>query len=170
MTNPRPRGDAPAEIYLNPGDFHFGDGNVRIHTLLGSCVAITLWHPVLRGGGMCHFMLPNRNRQESEPLNGRYGDEAMQLFLTEIARFNTRPSEYQAKIFGGGSMFHVLKGSKTADVAERNITLARALLHEAGFELCAEDVGSSGYRRIIFNLDDGDVWVRHDKKQVINPA
>jgi chemotaxis protein CheD len=170
MTHTRPKGVAPAEIHLNPGDFYFGDGNVRLHTLLGSCVAITLWHPVFRFGGMCHFMLPNRNRQESEPLNGRYGDEAMQLFLTEISRFNTRPGEYQAKIFGGGNMFHALKGGKPSEVAGRNITLARAALHAAGFELCAEDVGGNGHRRIIFNLNDGNVWVRHEKKQVVNAA
>lgn len=170
MTHTRPRGDAPAEIHLNPGDFYFGDGNVRLHTLLGSCVAITLWHPVFRFGGMCHFMLPNRSRQESEPLNGRYGDEAMQLFLKEVARFNTLPAEYQAKIFGGGNMFLDFKGKKTADVAGRNVTEARSMVHAAGFAICAEDVGGDGHRRIIFNLNDGDVWVRHEKKLVMNSA
>lgn len=170
MTNARPKEPAPAEIHLNPGDFYFGDGSVRLHTLLGSCVAITLWHPVFRFGGMCHFMLPNRSRQEGEPLNGRYGDEAMQMFLKEIARFNTRPGEYQAKIFGGGNMFHALKEGKPSEIAMRNITLARAALHAAGFGLCAEDVGGNGHRRIIFNLNDGSVWVRHEKKQVVSAA
>jgi chemotaxis protein CheD len=37
-----------------------------IRTVLGSCVSITLWHPVKRVGGMCHFLLPTRGVPVSE--------------------------------------------------------------------------------------------------------
>ena len=50
------------EIFLQPGEFYFGEGKTRIRTLLGSCVAITLWHPRLHIGGMSHYMLPSRPR------------------------------------------------------------------------------------------------------------
>src|SRR5690606_5865574 len=53
---------AGTEVNLLPGALWFGTGDVRLHTLLGSCVAITLWHPRYRYGGMCHFMLPGRSR------------------------------------------------------------------------------------------------------------
>lgn len=167
MTNPKPSSSAPTEIYLNPGDFHFSDGNVRIHTLLGSCVAITLWHPVFRCGGMCHFLLPARQKTETalSALDGRYGDEALKMFESEIARFNTRSQEYQAKIFGGGNMFESLKSGKVSSVADNNVTQARMLLEHAGFPIVAEDVGGRGHRRIIFDLNDGNVWVRHEKIQ-----
>jgi len=48
------------EIVLHPGDWWFGGGDTRARTVLGSCIAITLWHPQLRVGGMCHYMLPQR--------------------------------------------------------------------------------------------------------------
>jgi Chemotaxis protein; stimulates methylation of MCP proteins len=48
------------EIFLQPGDWYFGDRDTRIRTLLGSCIAITIWHPRLLVGGMCHFLLPGR--------------------------------------------------------------------------------------------------------------
>lgn len=50
--------DSMQLVTLQPGEFHFGGANTRIQTLLGSCVAITLWHPIRRIGGMCHYMLP----------------------------------------------------------------------------------------------------------------
>ena len=50
----------PVNVYLPAGKFHFGGGNVRVHTLLGSCVAITVWHPLKRVGGICHYLLPTR--------------------------------------------------------------------------------------------------------------
>lgn len=49
------------EVFLGPGDLYFGDQFTRIRTLLGSCVAITLWHPRALIGGMCHYMMPTRS-------------------------------------------------------------------------------------------------------------
>jgi chemotaxis protein CheD len=50
----------PRELFLHPGEYAFGDAQTRIRTLLGSCVAITFWHPVLKTGAMCHYLLPAR--------------------------------------------------------------------------------------------------------------
>ena len=51
------------EIYLQPGELWFGDANTRIRTILGSCVAITLWHPHRRIDGMCRYMSQSRARR-----------------------------------------------------------------------------------------------------------
>lgn len=156
----------PEEVYLKPGDFHFGDETTCIHTLLGSCVSITLWHPSLRIGGMCHFMLPGRDRAATAGLDGRYADEAMKMFSGEIRKAGTHPSEYQAKLFGGGNMFKTLGERRAVDVAVRNVEMARRLLNDGGFRVHAEHVGGSGHRRIFFDLHDGNVWVKHEKISV----
>ncbi|MGI9213007.1 MAG: chemotaxis protein CheD, partial [Methylococcaceae bacterium] len=68
MDNPRDI----IEIFLQPGEYYFSDRDTRIRTVLGSCVAITFWHPGILVGGMCHFMLPTRMRnRESTELDGR---------------------------------------------------------------------------------------------------
>ena len=51
----------PREIFLNPGEYAFGTELDRIRTILGSCVAVTFWHPGLRLGAMCHYLLPARS-------------------------------------------------------------------------------------------------------------
>lgn len=48
------------EVILQPGELFFGKEDVVVKTLLGSCIAITLWHPEQKQGGMCHYMLPTR--------------------------------------------------------------------------------------------------------------
>ncbi len=155
--------DEPVEIYLLPGDFHFGDGNTKIHTVLGSCISITVWHPLLRIGGMSHCMLPSRRKPCNTDLDGRYADEAMKLLLHEIGKRNTRPDEYQFKLFGGGNMFRKVCAENSFDVAGNNIEAARLLLETGGLNIQAEHVGGSGHRRIIFDLRDGNVWVKHEK-------
>jgi len=159
-----------AEIYLLPGDFHFGDANTRIHTVLGSCVSIALWHPILHSGGMCHFVLPSRGKPGNHRLDGRYADEAVKLILREIGKNHTLPGEYQVKLVGGGHMFQSVHGGKTFDVAGGNIEAARALLDAGGFDIQAEEVGGNGHRRVIFDLCDGSVWVKHEKIPVTRMA
>jgi len=145
-------------VFLNPGEFHFAEGNTRISTLLGSCVSITLWHPRRRIGGMCHYMLSERTRSASTPLDGRYGREAFELFLQHVAAARTRPGEYQAKLFGGASMLSDLAGGKI-DIGQRNVALAHSLLTDHGIALLSEHVGGSGRRKLHFDVWSGDVWL-----------
>jgi len=150
------------EIFLQPGEFYFGDEKTRIRTLLGSCVAITMWHPKLNIGGMCHFMLPqNRRKETTHVLDGRYAVDAMQMFLREIHRSRARPSDFHAKLFGGGRMFaHSGKANRPISVSEQNVEFGRNIIKQYGFKLMAEDLGGNGHRNIILDLWSGDVWVR----------
>jgi chemotaxis protein CheD len=146
------------EVFLNPGEFHFGEGKTRISTLLGSCVSITLWHPRQRIGGMCHYLLTDRFRPASEPLDGRYGSEAFELFLQHVEAVGTRPSEYQAKLFGGGNMFSIRQGGRM-DIGVRNVEFGRQLLASCHITPVAEHVGGSGRRKLHFDLWSGDAWL-----------
>jgi chemotaxis protein CheD len=150
------------EVFLQPGEFYFGEEKTRIRTLLGSCVAVTLWHPRLRIGGMAHYMLPQRpNRATDQPLDGRYAREVMLMFQRELQSTRTRPAEYQVKLFGGGRMFaHVQKAKRHVDVQDRNIDIGRQLMAQHGFKVLAEDLGGDGHRSVVFDLWSGDVWLK----------
>ena len=150
--------DAVEVVVLRPGDFHFGNGKTRISTLLGSCVSITLWHPRKRIGGMCHYMMTERNRAPDSALDGRYATEAFELFLQHVEQAGTRASEYQAKLFGGANMFTGGK-SGTMDIGPRNIEHGRKLLASKNIALVAEHVAGSGRRKLHFDIWSGDVWL-----------
>jgi len=153
------------EVYLQPGEWWFGDRDTRIRTVLGSCVSIVIWHPRRHVGGMCHYMLPNRTRKTGQPLDGRYAEEAMQLLVAEIAKADTRPQEYEAKLFGGGSMFspddcHGRSQTK-GQVHDRNVDAGRALVAKYGFQVKAEHLGGCGHRQLVFDIWSGHAWLKH---------
>lgn len=165
-------------IFLQPGDFHFADQKTRISTLLGSCVAITLWHPKKLIGGMCHYMLPSPPlRTDSEQLNGKYAEDVMAMFLQKIKAAGTRPYEYQAKVFGGGHMFSKITSTphctpsygkcfqslSCKNVACKNALIAPYLLQKHGFKITNHDLGGTQHRKVIFELWSGDVWLRKGK-------
>lgn len=144
--------------FLRPGEFAFGAENLS--TVLGSCVAITVWHPRLCIGGMCHYLLPARaSMGETHPL-GTFADEAMALFIEAMGRHGTRPSEYQAKLFGGANMFPHIRIPASREVGLKNVEAGRQLLQVFGIPLQGEDVGGSAHRRVLFDPSTGEAWVK----------
>jgi len=159
--------DSIISRFINPGEFFFCESNCQIHTILGSCIAITLWHPTLKIGGMCHFVLPgssaaNKIALPDPKLNGRYSDEAMALFEREIIRRGTNFKEYQAKIFGGSNMLVNSTLLENELIGTKNSVAAKNHLSERDVPILVAHIGETGYRRITFDVATGDVWVKHE--------
>ena len=85
------------------------------------------------------------------------------MFLAEIRRLKTYPAEYQVKIFGGSNMFTGGEPKEAGrDIGARNVEAADYLLIQYGFkQIRARHVGGSGHRRILFDLWNGDAWVKY---------
>ena len=156
------------EIFLQPGECFLSDADTRLRTLLGSCVAITMWHPERKVGGMCHYLLPTRGANAEPLLEGRYGDEALFMLLREARQLGCRPRDFHYKIFGGADMFSKLPGSSSrklarcdgAAIGARNVGQAHDLLADLGVRAISEDVGGQCARAIMLDNWSGDVWVR----------
>lgn len=153
------------EIFLQPGELWFGDEHTRIRTILGSCVAVALWHPGRRIGGMCHYLLPKRaGHRSAKDLDGRYGDEALEMLLREIRAKRAHPPEFEAKLFGGGYMFsrdYCPGKSCSGQIQDRNISAASELMARHGLKVKARHLGGQGHRQVIFDIWSGHVWLKH---------
>lgn len=152
-------------VFVNLGEVYFGQGDLQIETLLGSCVAITFWHPVRHLGGLCHFVLPARRVQRKSPEHdvaaepdGRYGDEALVRLLDEVKKCDTRIADYTVKVFGGGNVLG-LPASKVR-IGQANADCAVEMLRRQHIPITARDIAGDGYRYLRFDLNSGDVWVR----------
>ncbi|MFW5825269.1 MAG: chemotaxis protein CheD [Marinobacter sp.] len=148
---------AGIDIFIHPGEWFFGDGETRIWTTLGSSVSVTLWHPRLKVGGLCHYMLPGERHHEAA-LNPRYGHDAVTLLMAEVQSHCTEAGDYEAKLFGGASMFDLGPGG--CSVARQNVEAAEHLVIQHGLNVVARSLGGTRYRQLVFNLVNGDVWVR----------
>lgn len=153
------------KVILHAGDYCFDEAGTHVHTLLGSCVSITLWHPKLKVGGMCHYALPYHPDDVNNELNPRFADDCMQLFNRSVRRYGTVIADYQVKIFGGGNMYEKQSKDDINDVerlpvGDKNVIAAYELLQKEGAQILVAHVGEFGYRRVIFDISSGDVWVR----------
>jgi chemotaxis protein CheD len=146
-------------LVLMPGQMHFGPHAASLRTLLGSCVAVTLWHPQKRIGGMCHFLLPSRPRRPDEAADGRYGDEAIDAMVAQLRLARTEPAEYHAHLYGGADTMPEGTNLKF-NVGERNIEQGWGLIDRWGFQLQGVDVGEDVPRTVTLTLATGDVEMR----------
>jgi chemotaxis protein CheD len=146
-------------LVLMPGQMHFGAQAASLRTLLGSCVAVTLWHPHKRIGGMCHFLLPTRPRRPDDPADGRYGDEAIDAMVQMLRLARTEPAEYHAHLYGGADTMP--EGTNLRfNVGERNIEQGWKLIDRWGFQLQGVDVGEDVPRTVTLTLATGEVAMR----------
>lgn len=152
-------GEPGQHIVLMPGQMHIGAHVGSVRTLLGSCVAITLWHPARRIGGMCHFLLPSRSRRAGEPADGRYGDEAVAAMVASIKTLRTAPEDYVAHLYGGADTMSGVSAAKF-NIGERNIEQGWTLIDRYGFRLDGVDVGEDIPRMVSLSLGNGMVAMR----------
>ena len=89
-----------APRFLMPGEYLFGPLQEPVATLLGSCVAVTLWHPRCRLLAVSHFVVP---RSASDQDDTRSGEAVFARLQRDMVRHRTAPEEYRKGLYGGGS-------------------------------------------------------------------
>lgn len=128
----------------------------RLLTLLGSCVAVCLFDPVARVGGMNHFLLPEGNDRSPPPDDGRFGVDALPWLVHSTLALGAQRQRLQAKLFGGAGAM----GTRN-QVGNSNIDFARQYLEQQAIPVVAEDVGKKVSRQVRFDTASGRVFVRY---------
>lgn len=146
---------ANKELFIHPGEWYFGGNHSRLRTLLGSCVALTVWHPRLQLGGMCHYLLP-RPPGDDRKTDPRYGINALDLLLRAMAK-HAPVTEYQLGCFGGSDMF---SGRIKGRVGESNIMLAMQWLAQNRLTLKYQDTGGFASRSVVLELHSGKILLK----------
>lgn len=150
--------------FLYPSALYASKDPFQINTILGSCVAVCLYDPVLRYGGMCHYMLPLWNGDGLA--SPKYGNIAIEKLLDKMINFGSKKHNIKAKIFGGGEVIETK--NPQFNIGQRNISLAKDILAEANIPIVSSSVGGKLGRKIIFFTDTGEVKQRFVQRQNTN--
>ncbi len=130
-----------------------------IATLLGSCVAVALYDPALKLGGLNHFMLPyfSRSAGRSEVDALLAGDYAMEALLNAMLSRGAKKDRLVAKAFGGGMVISSLDQSQ---IGQRNVEFTREWLAREGISLRASDFLGQWSRKVVLDPRTGDVFCK----------
>lgn len=153
------------EIRVRVADYAVTTGEKTLTTIgLGSCVAIALYDPTARIGGLAHILLPDESMARDRSNPAKFPASAVPLLLSEMVRLGAESLRVNAKIVGGASMFANLLPTGGINVGERNVAAVKQALADAGVPVVAEDTGSDHGRSVYFHLADGRLEVRSLKK------
>lgn len=151
-------------VHLAAAEIHITRKPEVVETVLGSCVAATLWIPRLHVGAMCHGALPWCPEEQlrcADFLRGfRYVDFAIRYLSCRLFRLGARPGEIEVKLFGGADVLQMLRPRRAASVGRQNCEAAMKTLSEEGLSPVVSDLGGRNGRVIYFHTDSGDVYVR----------
>jgi chemotaxis protein CheD len=147
-----PAEEMPISVYLHPGQVYAASHAALVSTVLGSCVAVCLWDPVARVGGMNHFLLPMGK-------GPRYCSDAMTQLFEEMSSRGAFVARVVAKVFGGASVIEGFTGSRKA-IGAQNVEAALKVLASHSTPVRAEQTGGRRGRKLLFNTGTGQAYVK----------
>jgi chemotaxis protein CheD len=130
------------------------DPGVVLTAVLGGGVAVCLFDPVARIGGMNHFHLGDPEA------NCHYGVHMMEKLIDAMIGRGARKSRLRAHIYGGASLYE--GGAATSGFAE-------AFAGQEGITISHRDIGGVGARRLEFLAASGQARSRHVDRAAVPP-
>jgi chemotaxis protein CheD len=127
---------------------------LRLTSILGSCVSVSLYHSRLRLGAMGHIVLPDSAGRTSLP--GKCADTAIPHMLRQLQQHGASPAGLVVKLAGGSRMF---AASGPLQIGEANVEAVTRALRAAGLAITAADLGGTKGRRITLDCSSGKLIV-----------
>ncbi|MDK2743977.1 MAG: chemoreceptor glutamine deamidase CheD [Nitrospira sp. BO4] len=148
----------PHEIAsILPGEFFVSREPMVVYTVLGSCISACIRDPIVRVGGMNHFMLPEpkENAHDSWGESTRYGSFAMESLINEILKRGGIKSRLEIKLFGAGRIYdgHI-------DVGDKNAKWVIQYLKSEGLTVLKTDLGDVFPRKVYYFTESGRVLLK----------
>ena len=151
---------------------------------LGSCVAVALFDPETKIGGLAHVVLPedaeyNLNMGNKEAylllidLLGRpakFADSGLTVMLNKLKECGAKLHNLQAKVVGGARVLPPISlNSLELDIGKQNEIAVKRQLERYDIPIVASDLGGSESRMVKFHPADGavEVWRNWSGKIVI---
>jgi chemotaxis protein CheD len=133
--------------------------NVLITYALGSCVAVTVYDPVARVGGLLHFMLPQAPADALQ--NGKspymFADSGIPMLFREAYQSGAEKRRLRVRVAGGAN---VMDENGVFNIGQRNCLAMRKIFWKAGVIVHAEEIGGKTARTMRLEMDSGRVFLR----------
>ncbi len=126
---------------------------------LGSCIGVSIYDPVVRVGGLLHFMLPDStiDPQKAQKNPWMFADSGIPLFFKEAYRLGAEKRRLDVKVVGGAQ---ILDDSQFFNIGKRNYMALRKIFWANNVLIRAEAVGGTVNRTLSLELSSGKTWVK----------
>jgi chemotaxis protein CheD len=134
-------------------------GTVLVTYSLGSCIAVAIYDPIVRVGGMLHFMLPDSGLDTEKAQNNpfMFADTGIPSLFKAAYRLGAKKNRMQVVVVGGAQ---VSNGSDFFNIGKRNGIAVRKIFWKNNVMVNFQSIGGTDNRTLRLDIDDGRTWLR----------
>lgn len=133
--------------------------DVLVTYSLGSCIGIAIYDPVVRVGGVLHYMLPesslDRRKAQNNPC--MFGDTGIPLLFKSSYKLGAKKNRLKIIVVGGSQ---ILDQKGLFNIGKRNHTLLRKMFWKNNIMIDFEDVGGSVNRTLRLKIKSGSASLK----------
>ena len=126
---------------------------------LGSCIAVAVYDPAAKVGGLLHYMLPDStlDAAKAKETPGMFADTGIPLLFKSCYKMGADKKRMVVKVAGGAS---ILDESNFFRIGQKNIMAMRKLFWSNNVLIDAEDTGKNFNRTVRIDLGTGKFYIK----------
>jgi len=150
-------GISDLKVSSNPADS-------MITYALGSCIAVAVYDPAAKVGGLLHYMLPDStlDAARAKDTPAMFADTGIPLLFKSCYKMGADKKRMVVKVAGGAS---ILDESNFFRIGQKNIMAMRKLFWSNNVLIDAEDTGKNVNRTVRLDMSTGKVTVKRAGSQ-----
>jgi len=154
------KNDLTRNIIIDISDCRISNNpeDVLITYALGSCIAVILYDPAIKAGGLLHYQLPlseiSPDKAKDRP--AMFADTGIPLLFQMMKMFGSKKKDLIVKVAGGGQ---IADENGTFNIGKRNYVALRKIFWQNEVVIAAEDVGGTKSRTVKLYIQSGKVVV-----------
>jgi chemotaxis protein CheD len=133
--------------------------SVLITYSLGSCIGIAVYDPVVRVGGLLHFMLPESSLDGDKAKRNpsMFADSGIPYLFKSAYDLGAQKKRMKVVVVGGSQ---ILDQQGFFNIGKRNHMAVRKIFWKNQVMIDYEDIGGNGNRTIKLEVANGNVWMK----------
>jgi chemotaxis protein CheD len=132
---------------------------VLITYSLGSCIALAVYDPVVKVGGILHYMLPDSSldKQKAQEKPFMFANTGIPMLFKSCFKLGAKKNRMIVKVAGGSQL---MDRSEFFNIGKRNYAALRKLFWRNNVIIEGEDIGGNVNRTMSLNIGTGTVTLK----------
>jgi len=137
--------------------------NVRMDCLvtyaLGSCIAVAVYDPLVKVGGLLHYMLPDSmlDSEKAREHPGMFADTGIPLLFKSCYKLGAEKKRMVIKVAGGA---RIMDDMNYFRIGQKNLTALRRIFWKNNVLIDAEDTGENFNRTVRLEIATGKFLIK----------
>lgn len=136
-----------------------GQQDCLVTYALGSCIAVAIYDPTEKVGGLLHYMLPDStlDAEKAKQHPGMFADTGIPLLFKSCYKLGAEKKRMIVKVAGGA---RIMDDMNYFRIGQKNLTALRKIFWKNNVLIDAEDTGENYNRTVRLEVATGKFFVK----------